>query len=175
VNRITRDKLRLRKDRVDLAAVVRQSVEVSGPMAASAKQRLTVTLPSAPIFMEADPLRLSQVFSNLLNNACKFTEEGGDIRLTAERRGAEVMVKVEDTGIGIPPDKLGGIFGLFAQVDTSLERSRGGLGIGLSLAKQLVEMHGGSIEARSEGVGRGSEFVVRLPVLAEPPTAPPPA
>ena len=175
VNRITRDKLRLRKDRVELASVVRQSVEVSGPMAASAKHRLTVTLPPAPIFVEADPLRLSQVFSNLLNNACKFTEEGGAISLTAERRDGEVLVKVKDSGIGIPPDMLGGIFGLFAQVDTSLERSRGGLGIGLSLAKRLVEMHGGSIEARSEGVGRGSEFVVRLPVLADQPTVPPPA
>ena len=175
VNRITRDKLQLRKDRVELASVVRQSVEVSGPMAASARQRLTVTLPAAPIFMDADPLRLSQVFSNLLNNACKFTEEGGDIRLTAERRGGEVLVKIKDTGIGIPPDMLRGIFGLFAQADTSLERSRGGLGIGLSLAKRLVEMHGGSIEAKSEGVGRGSEFEVRLPVLADPPSAPPPA
>ncbi|HEV8199858.1 MAG TPA: CHASE3 domain-containing protein [Candidatus Polarisedimenticolia bacterium] len=171
VNRITRDKLQLRKDMVELAPILLQSVEVCRPMAESAKHELIVTLSPAPIFVDADPLRLSQVFANLLNNACKYTEEGGQIRLTAERQGGEVVVKIKDTGIGIPPDMLGGIFGLFTQVDTALERSRGGLGIGLSLAKRLVEMHGGSVEARSEGVGRGSEFVVRLPVLAEQPTA----
>ena len=167
VNRITRGKLELRRDRVELASIVRQSLEVSRPMAESARHQLTVTLPKAPIYVDADPLRMSQVFSNLLNNACKFTEAGGDIRLTAERQGNEAVVNVKDSGVGIPPAMLGGIFGLFSQVDTTLERSRGGLGIGLSLAKSLVEMHGGSIEARSEGVGRGSEFVVRLPVVSE--------
>lgn len=167
VNRITRGKLQLRRNRVELASIVQQSLEVSRPVAESARHQLTVTLPTAPIYVDADPLRMSQVFTNLLHNACKFTEAGGDIRLTAERQGDEAVVNVKDSGVGIPPAMLGGIFGLFSQVDTTLERSRGGLGIGLSLAKSLVEMHGGSIEARSEGVGHGSEFVVRLPVVSE--------
>jgi CheY-like chemotaxis protein len=121
--------------------------------------------------VHADPARLTQVFGNLLNNACKFTAPGGRIALSAELDEREVVVRVTDTGVGIPSDKLGEIFQMFTQVDRSLERSRGGLGIGLSLVKRLVEMHGGSVTAASDGEGRGSEFAVRLPVLSDAPEA----
>jgi signal transduction histidine kinase len=115
-------------------------------------------------------LRLAQVFSNVLNNACKYTEPGGRIGLTAERVDGDAVVTITDTGAGIPTDKLSTIFELFAQVDRTLERSQGGLGLGLALAKRLVEMHQGSIEAFSNGPGTGSRFVVRLPIVAQPRT-----
>ena len=120
---------------------------------------------AAPILLDADPTRLAQVFSNLLNNAAKYGEAGGHIALSAELEGDQVVVRVTDTGIGIPADHLPRIFEIFAQVDTALERSQGGLGIGLSLAKGLVEMHGGRIEAHSDGPGLGSEFIVCLPIV----------
>ena len=119
--------------------------------------------------LEADPTRLAQVLTNLLNNAAKYTEPGGHIRLTVERRGDEVVVRVRDDGIGIAPELLPRLFELFTQADRSLDRSQGGLGVGLALVKSLVEMHGGGVEAASEGLGRGSEFIVRLPVLAARP------
>jgi two-component system, chemotaxis family, CheB/CheR fusion protein len=171
VSRITRGKLELRKERVELAAVLQQSVEICRPLAERAKHELNVSLPPEPIYLHADPVRLAQVFGNLLNNSCKYAEPGGKIWLTAERHGSDVAVKVKDTGIGIPPEKLGSVFEMFMQVDRSLERSQGGLGIGLTLVKRLVEMHGGSVAAYSEGLGRGSEFVVRLPVLNDKPKA----
>jgi len=124
----------------------------------------SATLPSEPIYLHADPVRLAQVFSNLLNNSCKYTEPGGRIWLTAERQRSDVVVSVKDNGLGIPADMLPKIFEMFTQVNRSLERSQGGLGIGLTLVKRLVEMHGGSVEARSDGPGKGSEFTVRLPV-----------
>jgi CheY-like chemotaxis protein len=120
------------------------------------------------VYLNADPVRLTQVISNLLNNACKFTQPRGRIRLAAERQDSDVVVSVRDTGIGIPADQLSSIFEMFTQIDRSLERTRGGLGIGLTLVKQLVEMHGGTVEAHSEGVGMGSEFLVRLPILVGP-------
>lgn len=126
-------------------------------------------LPTQPVYLNADPARLAQVFGNLLTNACKYTESGGQIALTAERQGSDVVVTVKDNGMGIPPDMLSQVFDLFTQVDRTLERSDGGLGIGLSLVKRLVEMHAGSVTAHSEGQGRGSEFVVRLPLLIEKP------
>jgi len=169
VSRITRDKIELRKERVELASVIYQSVETCRPLAESANHQVNVTLPPEPIYLDADPVRLAQVFGNILNNAYKYTEPGGRIWVTSEREGSDIVVKVKDTGIGIPPDKLGGVFEMFTQIDRSLERSQGGLGIGLTLVKRLVEMHGGSVEASSEGPGRGSEFVVRLPVLIENP------
>jgi CheY-like chemotaxis protein len=155
-----------------LASVIDQSIEACRPLADCAKHEVTVTLPSEPIHLHADPMRLAQVFGNLLNNACKYTEMGGRIGLSAELAGGgrqprEVVVTVKDSGMGIPPDKLDSIFGMFTQVDRTLERSQGGLGIGLTLAKRLVEMHGGSIQAFSDGADRGSEFVVRLPVLID--------
>ena len=167
VSRITRGKLELRKQRVELASVIHQSVEVCRPLAERAKHELEVSLPPEPVYLHADAVRMAQVFANLLTNACKYTEPGGRIWLTAVRQGRDVVVNVKDTGVGIPPDKLGSVFEIFAQIDRSLERSQGGLGIGLSLVKRLVEMHGGSVEAYSAGLGRGSEFVVRLPTLIE--------
>jgi PAS domain S-box-containing protein len=166
INRITRDTIELRKDTVELAPVVQQSVEACRPMAESAHQRVEISLPDEPIRLHADPVRLAQVFGNLLGNACKYTGDGGSIALSAEREGDDVVVKVSDTGIGIPRDSLDRVFDMFTQLDQSLERSQGGLGIGLTLVKRLVEMHHGSVEAHSEGRGRGSEFVVRLPTLS---------
>ncbi len=165
ISRITRNKLELRKQRVELASVVHQAVEAARPLVESASHELNVALPPEPIYLHADPVRLAQVFSNLINNACKYTEPRGRIWLTAERQGSDVVVAVKDTGVGIPPDMLPRILEMFMQADRSLQRSQGGLGIGLTLVKRLVEMHGGSVEARSEGDGHGSEFVVRLPVI----------
>jgi PAS domain S-box-containing protein len=165
VSRITRGRLELRKQRVELAAVVRTAVETSRPLIQSAGHELTVTLPPQPVHLDADPVRLAQVFANLLNNAAKYTERGGKIWLTAERQGSDAVVTVRDTGLGIPPEMIGKVFELFTQVDRTLEKAQGGLGIGLTLVRRLVEMHGGSVEARSDGYGRGSAFTVRLPVV----------
>jgi PAS domain S-box-containing protein len=165
LNRITHNRLELRPSQVELASVIRQAVEACRPLADSAGHELRITLPAEPIYLHADAARLAQVFGNLLNNSCKYTSPGGKIWVTAERLGSEVVVAFKDTGTGIPPDKLDNIFDMFTQVDRSLEGSRGGLGIGLTLVKRLVRMHGGSIEARSPGEGQGSEFVVRLPIL----------
>ncbi len=174
ISRITRDRIELRKERVELASIVYQSVEVCRPLAESANHRITINLPHEPIYLHADPVRLTQVFSNLLNNACKYTEPEGNISLTAGRRDGDVEVIVKDSGVGISPDKLRSVFEMFSQVDQTLERSQGGLGIGLTLVRRLVEMHGGSVEAASPGEGQGSEFTVRLPVLAEKPAPVPP-
>ncbi|HVG10181.1 MAG TPA: ATP-binding protein [Thermoanaerobaculia bacterium] len=164
ISRITRGKVELRKERVELAAVVRDALETCRPIIEAGGHELTVSLPPEPITLDADPTRLAQVFANLLNNAAKYTPRGGSIRLSAEQQGNEIVVKVRDTGIGIPADMLPRVFEMFTQVDRSLERSQGGLGIGLSLVRGLVELHGGSVEARSEGPGRGSEFLVCLSV-----------
>jgi CheY-like chemotaxis protein len=133
-------------------------------------------MPEQRLMLDADPTRLAQAFMNLLNNAAKYTDRGGHIEVNARREGNEVLVTVADSGIGISPERLGSVFEMFSQVETALERSRGGLGIGLSLTQRLVEMHGGSVKARSAGLGRGSEFLVRLPLAAvlanEPATAP---
>jgi CheY-like chemotaxis protein len=126
-----------------------------------------VKLPPEPIWVNADPVRLAQVFINLLNNASKFTEVGGTISISAERQGRDAVISVKDTGIGIAADQLETVFEMFSQVDQSLEKTRGGLGIGLTIVKRLVELHGGTISVQSDGRGCGSEFVVRLPVLVE--------
>jgi len=167
VSRITRNKIDLRRELVELAALIHQSIEDCRPFAESARHEVSVALPSEPMYVEADPARLAQVFGNILHNACKYTEPGGHIGVTAELHDDEVAVKIKDTGVGIPSNKLSSIFEMFLQVDRTLERSQGGLGIGLSLVKRLVEMHGGSVKALSDGPGRGSEFVVRLPVAAK--------
>jgi len=173
VSRISRGKIELRKDRVELAHVVNHAVETIRPLCDTLRHELSVTLPPQPIYLVGDPIRLAQVFGNLLNNACKFTDKGGRIWLTGAVEGDQVVVRVRDTGIGLAKDQLGRIFELFAQVDNSLERARDGLGLGLTLVKKLVEMHYGSVEACSSGPGRGSEFLVRLPLLRDPPpTAP---
>ena len=168
-SRISRDKLELRLGQVELGSVVHHAVEACREAMDSARHELTVTLPPQPVYLDADPMRLAQVFVNLLSNACKFTEPGGCIALTARQQGGEVVVSVKDSGVGIAPDMLHGIFEMFTQVDRSLDRARGGLGIGLTLVRQLVEMHGGSVTASSEGPGRGAELVVRLPVAIEKP------
>ncbi len=167
ISRISRNKLELRRARIRLASVVENAVETARPLIDVKGHVLTVSLPPQPIFLNADLTRLAQVFWNLLNNSAKYTDPKGKIEFSAQMNGSELVVRVRDTGIGIPAPALPTIFNLFSQVDHSLERSQGGLGIGLALVKGLVEMHGGAVEAHSEGVGRGSEFVVRLPVVQE--------
>lgn len=164
LSRISRGKLELRRQRIELVSVIHQAVETCSPGAESACQKIIVELPAQSIYLDADPVRLAQVVSNLLNNACKFAGQHGCIKLAVERLDNDVVITVKDDGIGIPPNLLGFIFEMFAQVDQSLERSQSGLGIGLTLAKQLVELHDGNIEARSEGAGKGSEFIIRLPI-----------
>jgi PAS domain S-box-containing protein len=177
IARITNNRLELRKQTIPLASVVQDAVDAVRPLAQSLRHEIEVSLPPHPIEISGDPARLAQVFGNLLNNACKYTPAGGRIVLDARRRGRDAVVSIKDNGIGIPRDKMTHIFEIFSQLDKSLERAQGGLGIGLSLSKQLVEMHGGTIEAHSEGLGKGSEFVVRLPIEspAEPADSPSPA
>jgi PAS domain S-box-containing protein len=167
VSRIRTGKLELRKERVPLVAVLNSAVETSRPLIEQMGHELTVTLPKQPLMVDADMTRLAQVFLNLLNNAAKYSDRGGHIRLNVERQGSDVVVTVTDTGIGLAADQLPHIFEMFTQIGGSLERSQGGLGIGLMLVKRLVDMHGGGVEAKSEGPGMGSEFVVRLPVVIE--------
>ncbi|HET9948028.1 MAG TPA: ATP-binding protein, partial [Longimicrobiales bacterium] len=162
VSEVARGTPRLQKRRVRLDEVIQAAVETSRPLAEAAGHDLAVDLPREAILVDADPVRLAQVFANLLNNAAKYTEDGGRIRLAAERRADAVVVTVRDNGIGIPSDLLPRVFELFSHA--AILRSQGGLGIGLSLAKRLVELHGGTLEARSDGPGTGSEFVVRLPL-----------
>jgi signal transduction histidine kinase/ActR/RegA family two-component response regulator len=168
VSRITRGKLALRKERVELAAVVRDAVDTARPHIDAWGHTLDVSLPREPVYLDADPVRLAQVLSNLLNNAAKYTERGGHISVLAARQAATVEIVVRDTGIGIPPESLTSIFEMFAQVEQTIEKSHGGLGIGLTLVKRLIEMHGGRVEARSGGVGKGAEFVVDLPAARAP-------
>lgn len=180
--RISRGKIELRRERVDVSSVVLNAVDAARPLCEDLRQELTATVPSDPVFLNADPARLAQIVGNLLNNACKFTPRGGHIWFTVDRVesspaerpaetpigvGPEVVIRVRDTGIGIAADQMGRVFNLFAQVDTSLERSVTGLGIGLSLVKTLTEMHGGIVDVSSPGVGLGSEFIVRLPIATE--------
>ncbi|HZN01462.1 MAG TPA: PAS domain S-box protein, partial [Pyrinomonadaceae bacterium] len=167
LNRITYDRLELRRSEVELSSVIQQAVEVACPLIDAAGHDLTVELPDEPIYLNADRARLAQVFGNLLNNSSKYTRPNGRISVSAKRVDDEVVVTVKDNGAGIPQDKLDSIFDMFMQVDLTAERSQGGLGIGLTLVKRLAEMHGGSIEARSAGEGEGSEFIVRLPVLSK--------
>jgi signal transduction histidine kinase len=167
VSRITKGKIELRKERIELAVVVNSAVEASRPLIEKWGHELTVTIPPQPIQLEADPTRMAQVLSNLLNNAAKYMDQGGRIWVIAERQSDHVLIRVKDTGIGIPTEMLPRIFDMFTQVDRSLGRSEGGLGIGLTLVQRLVEMHGGTVEARSDGPGKGSEFVVRLAVAVE--------
>lgn len=171
VSRITRDKLELQRCQVALTEVLQSAVEATRPLIDEAGHELTITLPKQPLLLEADPNRLVQVFSNLLNNAAKYTHPGGHIWLTADRQESIVVVIVKDNGIGVSADAQERIFEMFTQVDQSLKAGYRGFGIGLTLVKRLVEMHGGRIEIHSEGVGKGSEFSVRLPVLAALSTA----
>jgi PAS domain S-box-containing protein len=167
LNRITHDRLELRRNTVELSTVIQQAVEVARPLVEASRHHLTVDLPSEPIYLDADRVRLAQVFGNLLNNSCKYTRTEGTISLSAQLLDREVVVTLKDNGAGIPADKINRIFDMFMQVDGRSERSQGGLGIGLTLVKRLIEMHGGSIAASSDGDGRGTEFNVRLPVISK--------
>ena len=164
VSRINTGKLGLRRAHTELAPVIHQAVETCGPLAESSHQEIIVTQPAKSIYLDADPIRITQVVSNLLNNACKFSGRNGQINLSVSLHDDHVLIAIKDSGIGIPSDKLSTIFEMFSQLDQSLERPQSGLGIGLSLAKRLIELHGGNIEARSEGIGKGSEFIIRLPL-----------
>jgi signal transduction histidine kinase/CheY-like chemotaxis protein len=182
VARITRGKVKLQKHPVELARVVVTAVEACRPLLDARQHELSVVLPPETVWLDADPARLTQVLGNLLTNAAKYMEEGGEVTLTAELDGAtadegpagpRVTIRVRDRGLGIPAEMLPRVFDLFTQVGSALERAQGGLGIGLSLVKSLVTLHGGSVEAHSEGPGRGSEFVIHLPALAHAPAAAP--
>jgi PAS domain S-box-containing protein len=165
VSRLTRGRITLRKEPLELGPVVAGAVETVRPLLDARKHELAERLPSEPVWVEGDATRLAQVVSNLLANAAKYTPDGGHIDLTVHPEGKEAVLRVRDGGIGIPADLLPRVFDLFTQGDRSLARSEGGLGIGLTLARSLMEMHGGRIEAHSDGPGKGSEFVVRLPLL----------
>jgi signal transduction histidine kinase len=166
-SRITRDKLRIELTRLDLGEPLRAAVEATQPSFDAGGLTFDPRLPDEPIPVHGDHVRLTQLFSNLLANAAKYTEPGGSVVLTVEKACSHVLVRVTDTGVGIPPDMLPRVFDLFAQVDHSLHRSHGGLGIGLALVKRLTEMHGGKVTAHSDGPGRGAEFVVSLPMIVE--------
>ncbi|MEO5882494.1 MAG: response regulator [Caldimonas sp.] len=166
VSRINQGRIELRRERVDLAGVVELALESSRPGILESDHELALRLPDSSVALDADPIRLSQVFVNLLTNAAKYTDRGGRIELAAEVQGAEVRIAVSDNGIGIAANELPKVFAMFAQVEGALARSRGGLGIGLTLVKHLVELHGGRIEVHSAGIGRGSAFVVILPLPA---------
>ena len=163
VSRITSGKIELRKERIALADAVSDAVEAGRPGIERGRHHLEVALPPEPIHLEADSVRLAQVFSNLLNNAAKYSEPGGRITLTAAQEGGDIAIRVRDTGDGLAPEMLERIFGMFVQAPAGGGRAQGGLGIGLTLVRRLVELHGGTVRAFSEGVGKGSEFVVRLP------------
>ncbi len=164
VNRISRGTFMLRIERANLADIVHHALETCAPPIEEKQHRLTVSMPPVPVYVDADSARLSQAICNLLVNAAKYTPSGGDIQVEMHRAGGDAVIAIKDSGVGIPAELLGEVFEMFTQVDRSLETSQGGLGIGLSIVRRLVEMHGGSVEARSAGVGKGSEFIVRIPV-----------
>ncbi len=172
VSRISRGTLELRKEQTPLAAVVNSALEASRPLVTQMGHTVSVSLPPQPLLVEVDFTRLAQVFVNLLNNAAKYSSRGGHIQLDVEQQGGDVVVTVRDTGVGIGADQLLRIFEMFTQVDASLEKSQGGLGIGLTLVKRLVELHGGAVEATSNGPGQGSAFIVRLPIVVDSSRAP---
>lgn len=174
ISRLSQNKMELRRSQVLLSDILNSAIETARSAIESAGHQLTLSLPAEPIYLDADLTRLAQVFSNLLTNSAKYTEHGGQIWLSAERRGQDVVVTVRDTGIGIPAGSLQRVFDMFSQVDRSIERTSGGLGIGLALVKGLVAKHGGSVSAASEGIGKGSTFTVTLPAIStavESPTA----
>jgi signal transduction histidine kinase len=177
VSRLTRNRLELRLQRVDLHAILRAAMEASRPLIDQKSHRLVLALPEDPLWLDADLVRLAQVFTNLLSNAAKYTEPGGEIVLAAApapKDPKQIVVAVRDSGVGLSAEKQSRVFDLFYQVDRTMERSQGGLGIGLSLVRRLVDLHGGTVQVRSEGVGRGCEFVVRLPLAPAPAPQPQP-
>jgi PAS domain S-box-containing protein len=169
VSRIASGKIAIGKECVSLSLAITSAVEAVRPLIDLHGHELRVNAPAEPIYIQGDVARLSQIIANLLNNAAKYTEKGSRIEMTVAREGGEAVIRVKDPGIGISPDQIPRIFEMFAQVDPTLERGQGGLGVGLALTKTLVELHGGRIEAKSAGLGKGSEFIVRLPALPAPP------
>jgi signal transduction histidine kinase/CheY-like chemotaxis protein len=167
VSRITRGKIKLQKRTVDLSKTLQDALDIAAPGIDEAKHELKITLPREPLLVDGDAVRLAQVFANLLNNAAKYTEQGGRISLVAERCGDEAVVTISDSGVGISEEMLPRVFDLFTQVDRASGRAQSGLGIGLALVRRLVEMHGGTVEAKSEGLKKGSTFVVRLPLAPQ--------
>jgi signal transduction histidine kinase len=172
VSRITRGKIELRKEPIELAAIVTRAVETAQPLIDAQKHQSQIDIAPGPLLVQGDLVRLGQVVANLLNNAAKYMAPGGRIRLKAGREADKIVLRLRDEGIGIAPEMLPQVFDLFTQADHAPALSQGGLGIGLTLVRRLVEMHGGTVEAHSEGIGRGSEFVVSLPALLEAPPAP---
>jgi signal transduction histidine kinase/ActR/RegA family two-component response regulator len=168
VARVSQGKIVLRKELIDLASVVSRAVEAVRPLVEEGRHELVIALPGAPVVIEADLARLQQIISNLLSNAARYSDPGGTIWLSAAAEGATLVLRVRDRGMGMAKDLLPRVFELFVQADRSLSRSQGGLGIGLALVRNLVELHGGSVEAKSDGPGKGSEFVVRLPYAPQP-------
>ncbi|MFL5341486.1 MAG: ATP-binding protein, partial [Gemmataceae bacterium] len=170
VSRIAQGKLALKPEAVDLRGVLELAAQTTAPLTAARRQRFSLTLPDAPLGVRGDPARLLQVFVNLLHNAAKYTPDGGEVAVTAARDGDQTVVRIRDTGVGIPPEMLSRVFDLFTQIDIARDSAQGGLGIGLTLVRRLVELHGGTVGVASAGTGRGSEFTVRLP--AGPPPTP---
>jgi CheY-like chemotaxis protein len=171
VSRITHGKMPLAKELVNLAAVVESAIETCLPLMQSRQHLLDVNVPEGPVLLEVDPGRLEQVLSNLLDNAAKYTEVGGRLCISVSLEGGQAVLRIKDTGIGMTDDTLSKVFDLFVQADRTLDRSQGGLGIGLTLVKSIVEMHGGTVTAQSDGLGRGSEFTVHLPAWNGSPSA----
>jgi CheY-like chemotaxis protein len=167
VSRITRGKIELRKEPIELADVIARAVETARPLIDARKHQLRIDLEAKSLLVEGDMVRLAQVVANLLNNAAKYMAPEGRIWLKAGREGDHVVVRLRDAGIGIAPEMLPQVFDLFTQADHAPSLSQGGLGIGLTLVRRLVEMHGGKVEAHSPGLGKGSEFVISLPALSE--------
>ena len=167
MSRISRGAFELRKERIDLATIVRNAVETSEPLIVRARHRLQVALPQEPLWLEGDPVRLAQILSNLLNNAAKYTDDAGEIAVSAREDNGSVLIAVRDSGIGFAADAQTGLFQMFTRGERRVSQNDSGLGIGLALARRLARMHGGSIEARSEGPGKGSEFTVRLPLAGD--------
>ncbi|MFN2571026.1 MAG: ATP-binding protein [Gemmatimonadales bacterium] len=165
VARITRGTIELRRERVDVAAILKSAVEASRPLIEKSRHQLTVSAPAEPVYVDGDPTRLTQIVSNLLDNAAKYTDPGGQIWLSGQREGDSAVITVKDSGIGIPSEMLPRIFDMFTQAGMSLERAQGGLGVGLSLVERLVKLHGGTVVAASAGAGKGSRFTIRLPAV----------
>ena len=174
VSRITQGMVQLRKEALEVAQVLGRAVDAVRGLIDERRHTLDISVPPEPLSLEGDPVRMEQIFVNLLTNAAKYTDHGGQISLRAKRDNGHVVIRVQDNGVGIPPDKLPQMFELFAQGNRSLARTEGGLGIGLTVVRALTQMHGGSVHATSDGPGQGSEFIVRLPV-SPPPPAPEPA
>ena len=170
ISHTTRGQLELRKELVEVAAIVRDAVQKSNPLIQAKGHSLSVTLPAEKLWLDGDPVRLVQILVNLLNNAAKYTDAGGRIRLDAQRQESTVRIVVQDNGVGMTPEAIPLIFEMFARGDRYTVRAQSGLGIGLPLARRLAEMHGGTIQARSDGPGKGSEFIVRLMLSTNPPS-----